>query len=94
MSNRKLYLLFFLGLTLLYLSLSPGEIFNMGYTSENIKASNEIMSAIGDWASLRLAKTPATWPRHGVLELVFEIPFLLLDKLFSSPAREWNDARA
>ena len=91
MQNRKLYTLFFLGAMLLYLSFSPGRIFNMGYTGENIKASNEIMSVLGDWASLRLAKPPVTWPRHGILELIFEIPFLLVDKLFSNPAHEWND---
>lgn len=91
MKNRKLYLMFFIGLMLLYLSMSPGEVWNMGYTKENIKASNEILSNIRDWLSLRIADTAVSWPRHGLFELIFEMPFLLLDKLFASPVREWND---
>ena len=56
----------------------------MGYTSENIKASNEIMSNLRDWVSFRVAETPVTWPRHGLFELIFEMPFQRLDKLSSS----------
>lgn len=91
MGPRKLYLVFFVGLALLYLSMSPGEVWNMGYTSENIRASNEILSNLGNWLTFRIADRSITWPRHGLLELIFEMPFLLLDKLFASPTREWND---
>lgn len=84
--------MFFLGLALLYLSLSPGRTQGMGYTGENMKAANQIISNLGEWVALRPATTNIDWPRHGLFELLFEIPFLLIARIFfggSSP--EWGD---
>lgn len=91
MSTRKLYLIFFIGLMLLYLSMSPGSMLGMGYTLENVKASNQIISNLGDWMALRPAVTIDFWPRHGLFELLFEIPFLLIARLFFGTSPEWAD---
>lgn len=91
MNTKKLFWLFFLALTLFYLSLSPGAIYSQGYTGENAAAANQIISNLGDWLALRPAQTTINWPRHGLLELLFEIPLLLLAKLFFDPSSQWPD---
>lgn len=91
MKTQKLPWLFFLALTLFYLSLSPGAISGMGYTAENMNASNQIISNLGDWFELRRAATQVIWPRHGLFELIFQIPFLLLSRLFFDSSVEWAD---
>jgi len=92
MKTQKLHWLFFLALTLCYLALSPGAILGMGYTAENVQAANQIISNLGDWLSFRLADTQISWPRHGVYEPIFEIPFLLLSKVFpGDPPEVWAD---
>lgn len=68
--------LVFLGLLLSLLSFSPGAIRHMGYTGEN-------MDAVNAW----LDGTPVTWPRHGVLELIVEAPFLVLGRMLPGGQR-------
>jgi hypothetical protein len=80
--NLKPGLLFLIGLMLLYLSLSPGAILGMGYTGENVNASNQILAILGDWMTLKPTPRRVTWPRHGLFELLFKIPFLLPARLF------------
>jgi hypothetical protein len=84
-------LTFFIGLLLFYLALSPGAILGMGYTGENVNASNQIISNIGDWLALRPAAINVNWPRHGLFELFFEIPFLLIARLFFGNSPVWAD---
>jgi hypothetical protein len=90
-ANAKASVIFFVGLALFYLSLSPGALLGMGYTGENVNASNQIISNLSDWLHFRLATTSITWPRHGLFELIFEIPFLLISKLFWGDSPVWAD---
>src|SRR6266513_1202320 len=90
-SRVSVSFVFFLGLTLVYIAFSPTQISSMGYIGENIRASTQIISNLGDWFSFRLAETVVIWPRHGIFELIFEIPFLLISRLFFGPSPEWAD---
>src|ERR1041384_6432919 len=90
-ANAKASVIFFVGLALFYLSLSPGGLLGMGDTGENVNASNQIISNLSDWLHFRLATTSITWPRHGLFELIFEIPFLLISKLFWGDSPVWAD---
>jgi hypothetical protein len=91
MKPPRTHWLFFLGLAAFYVSLSPGAILGMGYTAENVDASNQIISNLADWLALRPARHQVVWPRHGLFELIFEIPFLILSRVFFGPSAEWAD---
>jgi len=91
LETKRFYLLFFLGVTLVYLSLSPGAILGMGYTGENVNSSNQIIAILGDWVTLTPTPHRVTWPRHGLFELLFEIPFLLFARLFFAVSPQWAD---
>ena len=88
MKSIKPIWLFFVGLTLFYLSFSPGTILQMGYMAENIDACNQIISNLGEWARFDYATTRVIWPRHGLYELIFELPFMLIGNLLFGPAPE------
>jgi hypothetical protein len=80
----------FVGLFLVLLSLSPGSTVGMGYSAENRIAASQLLANLGDWASLKHASTPISWPRHGLFESLLQVPFLLLGRLlFGSDA--WAD---
>lgn len=91
MNTKRFTALIFLALTSLYLSLSPGAILGMGYTEENVNASNKIIAILGDWIRLQPTKFRVTWPRHGLFELIFELPFLLFSRLFFGASPLWAD---
>jgi hypothetical protein len=91
MKTSKLALVFFLGITLVYLSLSPGAVFGMGYTGENVGAANQLIAVLGDWIKFEATANRVIWPRHGLFELLFELPFLLLSKLFFGDNTNWAD---
>jgi len=91
MKTRKFACLFFLALALFYLSLSPGAIMGMGYTGENVNAANQVIAILGDWLKLEPTRIRVTWPRHGLFELIFELPFLLLSRLFFGSSPQWAD---
>ncbi len=91
MTPQNLHWLFFLAVTLVYLALSPGSILGMGYTAENLNASSQIIVNVGSWLTRQASTTSVNWPRHGILELVFEIPFLLLSRVFFGSSAEWAD---
>ncbi|HKG23079.1 MAG TPA: glycosyltransferase family 39 protein, partial [Blastocatellia bacterium] len=88
MKLLKQHWLFFTALAVTYLPFSPGTISDMGYMAENIEACNEIISNLGEWATLQYASTRVSWPRHGLYELILEIPFILVGKLFLGAAPE------
>ena len=75
---------------LLYFSLSPGSIAGMGYMAEEMSATD---------ALLRNATTPLTgkpalrveWPRNGVVDLAFHVPFVVAAKLFFPADFQWKD---
>ncbi|HYP28650.1 MAG TPA: hypothetical protein VE262_18205 [Blastocatellia bacterium] len=84
----KPHWLFFLAVTLTYLSLSPGTVSDMGYMPENIEACGQIISNMGEWATFQYASTRVSWPRHGLYELILEIPFMLVGKAVIGSAPE------
>ena len=90
MKSKKVIWVFFLALSLFYLSLSPGAVTAMGYMGDNLKATSQIVSNLLNWLSLEPA-TPIDWPRHGFLELVFEVPFVLLSRALFGNSPEWAD---
>src|SRR5678815_190719 len=75
---------------LLYLSLSPGSIAGMGYMAEEMNATD---------ALLRNATSPLTgkpalrveWPRNGLVDLAFHVPFIVAAKLFFPGDFQWKD---
>lgn len=71
---------FFLGVFLTLLSLSPGAIGGMGYTSANMAAANQILAKLG-MTSAGTAAEAFRIPLHGVLEVGLELPFMALGHL-------------
>ena len=91
MKTARIAWLFFLAMTMWYFSLSPGTIAGMGYMGENLKASHQIVSNLLTWLTLKPAATPIDRPRHGFLELAFEVPFLVLGRPFFGAPLDWAD---
>jgi hypothetical protein len=85
--NRH-YWLFFLAVTLFYLSLSPGTIEGMGYARENLIAADQIAANLGNLLSGR-PMTPIEWTRHGCLEPILELPFVAASRLLFGPSIKW-----
>ncbi|HVF91330.1 MAG TPA: hypothetical protein VNH22_14785 [Blastocatellia bacterium] len=88
MKLLKPHWLFFIALAVSYLAFSPGTISDMGYMAENLEACHEIISNLGEWVTFQYASTRVSWPRHGLYELILEIPFILVGKLFLGAAPE------
>jgi hypothetical protein len=88
---QKMRWFFFCALAAFYYSLSPGAIAGLGYNRENLNASDQIASNIIEWATLHPATTQVEWPRHGFLELIFEVPFLLTSRILFGGTFEWSD---
>jgi hypothetical protein len=84
----KLHWLFFLALILFYLSLSPGTIEGMGYARENLIAANQVVDNLINFFSGR-PLTPVEWTRHGCLEPIFELPFVLASRMLFGPSIKW-----
>ena len=70
----------FLAVFLTYLSFSPLAITGMGYMGENVEAAQQIASKIlhlFDGQTL----SHINWPRHGAVEMIVEVPLLLVQNL-------------
>jgi len=63
------------GVFLIYLALSPGSVANMGYASEELTAGSQILSNAVAWMRGN-SPTPISWPRHGLLTVLFDLPFV------------------
>jgi hypothetical protein len=87
-AGKKYYWFFFLALTLFYLSFTPGTIKGMGYNLESLTAANQIATDLLN-AVQRRPPAPVNWPRHGVLELLFELPFVLASRLAFGDSLDW-----
>ena len=74
----------FLGSALTYLFFSPGAIAGMGYTGEDMRATNELINWMGD------SHTAIDWPRNGVVPLLFDAPFIALGRLHAQKEL-WQD---
>jgi hypothetical protein len=67
----------FMGLALAYFSLSPLSIWGMGYMTQFSGAAEQIIHNIGHLAGLNEAFTPIAIPHNGMVEVLFELPFVL-----------------
>src|SRR5262252_5019612 len=90
-TRKKLTLAVFAGITLIYAGLSPGSISNQGYMIGNLTAASQIVSTLGTWLTLHSGPEPIKIPRHGLLEPVFEIPFILVSRILFGHSPEWDD---
>lgn len=68
-------------LTLIYLALSPLSVKGMGYTSEQVEAARGLLTTFSQALRGDFATTALTWPRHGLLEPLLEVPFVLAGQL-------------
>ncbi len=84
----KFHWLFFLALVLLYLSMSPGTIEGMGYARENLIAASQIVDNLASLFSGR-PLNPVEWTRHGCLEPILELPFVIASRLLFGPSIKW-----
>ncbi|MCI0387234.1 MAG: hypothetical protein MOB07_00455 [Acidobacteria bacterium] len=86
--NKKTHWVFFLALTAFYLSFTPGTVKGMGYNLENIIAADQ---AITNLVNLVLQRplAPGEWTRHGFLELLFVLPFVIASKLLFGDSLDW-----
>lgn len=80
--------IFFVALSLFYISLTPGTIEGMGYTRENLAASNQIVS-YGISLIKQTTATSITWPRHGLIEPLLELPFAVVSRLLFGDSVKW-----
>ncbi len=89
--EHKIYVLWFLGVFLIYLSFSPMAIAGMGYMSENMRAAEQITFHLLAWIKGGDISTPIKWPRHGAVEMFFEVPFLLTQQFLFGQNSFWAD---
>lgn len=73
--------IFFCLLTLIYLTLSPLSVKRMGYTSEQVEAARGLLVTFSQATRGDFTTSPLTWPRHGLLEPLLEVPFVLVGQL-------------
>src|SRR5436309_10919392 len=68
-------LFLFIGLAGLYIALSPGSIAGMGYTGEEIRSADRMLTILDAWRKA-VPAPPMVWSRHGPLPVLFDIPFV------------------
>lgn len=90
-SERKFYLVWSLGLLLVYLSLTPGLIAGMGYMGENLQAADQIAAHMIGWGAGQSDPAPVSWPRHGAVEMIFEVPLMLVKRILFGADPLWAD---
>lgn len=84
MNNRWIPISLFLGLSLTYLSLSPGAISGMGYTMEEMRAGNGIIRKVDNLVHGISAPADIRWSRNGIVPVILNIPFLLIGEADAS----------
>jgi len=77
----RIALFWFVAVFLVYLSFSPLAISGMGYMGENIEAAQRITANLWQWINGNVGQFVVNWPRHGAVEMLFEVPLLLLQPL-------------
>ncbi|MEO6726200.1 MAG: hypothetical protein ABIP14_13000 [Blastocatellia bacterium] len=87
-STQRIAILFFAAVTLFYLAFTPATIEGLGYNGENLAAADQVVTNIFNLAR-RQPLTPMTWARHGGLELLFELPFVLVSRVLFGPSVKW-----
>src|SRR5262245_6289828 len=91
MNDRRIYLGFFVALLLIYISFSPLSVGGLGYMDENLAATMQASSRIVEWVKGSSERTPVAWPRHGFMEVLLELPFLLPARLIAGANRDVSD---
>ena len=76
--------LLFIGLYSCYVSISPGTIAGMGYTSEEIRSGERLLTMADAWRK-GVAVPPVIWAHHGPLPVLLDLPFLAAGKFVRSP---------
>jgi hypothetical protein len=66
----------FASVALVYLSLSPGFIAQMGYLGEEMRTGNLLLSR---WAEG--SRTEMEWSRHGLLPVLLDLPYLAVGRV-------------
>lgn len=87
-ADSQIAILFFVALTLFYLSFAPSTIAFMGYMEENIGAADQVASeliGLAKWQPL----SPINWTHHGCTETILEVPFVLLSRFFFGESHLW-----
>ena len=80
--DQRLSWTIFLGLGLLYLSLSPLSVVIMGYMPEFVTSAHQTLGNIGHFFGLYSSYTSIDLPRHGMVEVIFELPFVAIGQIF------------
>src|ERR1035438_8438632 len=81
---RKTAILLFVGLSGLYLSLSPSTIGGQGYVDEEMKSGERMLAVVNAWLK-GWPIPPMLWSRHGPVPVLFDLPFIKLGKMLVSP---------
>ncbi|HLH39996.1 MAG TPA: hypothetical protein VKX39_12670 [Bryobacteraceae bacterium] len=90
MKKLRLAALVFAGLTLVYFSLTPGAVAGMGYTGEEMRAGDELLTHAISLLRHDPAPGAIDWSRNGVAPLLFDLPFLTLGRA-AADKNLWQD---
>jgi hypothetical protein len=85
---RHVCWLFFLALTLFYLSLTPGTIEGQGYNQENLIAANQLATNLVNFTSGR-PLVRVQWSRHGFIEPLLHLPLALVNRAVFGDSVKW-----
>lgn len=85
---RSIALLFFLALTLFYLSLTPGTIEGQGYNQENLIAANQLATNLVNVVAGR-PLVRVQWSRHGFIEPLLHLPLALVNRAIFGDSVKW-----
>lgn len=77
-------LILFLALCATYICLSPGSIAGQGYAAEEIDSGLHTLTVVNAFLKGKSAP-PMVWSRHGLVSVLFDLPFLKVGKKIISP---------
>jgi hypothetical protein len=81
--------LFFLALTLFYLSLTRGTIEGQGYNQENLIAANQVVANVTNAVTAK-PLIRVEWTRHGFIEPIFFVPFAVISRVLPGDSVKWT----
>lgn len=90
-SNRQIALLFFGGVLLVYVSLSPLSVAGMGYLGEEMQACRQLLETVWHPSSGPTPAGAVSWPRNGAAGLLFQCPFIAVSQALVGPSERWED---